>query len=302
MVEAGWYPDPQNGEQERYWDGQEWTDQVQASSGSGPITFNQAVAAPEQVAQGQDAHQSEFTGAHRVEPAEHSGRSRWPVLVIGLVLVLGLVAGALAVTQGWFGGGTSPSDPSQSTSASESESQGGTESSGSPTPGTISKDLCTTGNNRFISMARKDTLQHTGMSIDLPADYGFRLDKSQFTWLDDVYPFGQVKQGQSAIVVGRQPPNFPKNADAVRQAWLCWASNGIDASKNLPEQLSATPKAITTNGLKGYQAVTTYKDGWLDIRAYLSQGETVIVYGYHDDKGAQQQAAIEKSLNSVRVG
>lgn len=297
MVEAGWYPDPQNGEQERYWDGQEWTDRVQAPQDRGqsrPITFNQAVASP--VVDPQPAVSSAPATAEPVR----TGRSRWPVLVVGVVLMLGLVLAAVGVALGWFrGGGATPSPtPSQSSSTSESSSDG----QSSPTGGKVSKDLCTTGNNRFISMQRKDTLQHTGMSIDLPADYGFRLDKSQFPWLDDVYPFGQVKQGQSAVIVGRQPPNFPKGADAVRQAWLCWTTSSMTASENLPEQLSATPEAITTNGLKGYRAVATYKDGWLDIRVYTSQGENVVVYGYHDDKGASTQPVVEKSLNSVRPG
>jgi uncharacterized Tic20 family protein len=35
-VPAGWYPDPQNPSQQRYWDGSRWTENSQPASGQGP--------------------------------------------------------------------------------------------------------------------------------------------------------------------------------------------------------------------------------------------------------------------------
>ncbi|GEM_PF-3521102 len=87
---AGWYPDPQEGGAQRWWDGQRWTEAVRRVAGA------QAPGPPEPAVGSQQGSRGGLRGVP------------WDVLAVGLLFAA--VVGALV---GWFvsGLGEQPVDP-----------------------------------------------------------------------------------------------------------------------------------------------------------------------------------------------
>ena len=96
---SGWYPDPQGGSSQRWWDGQAWTGQVRLVSA-------EPTSAPESRPQPEAGAASPVVSEQPVAVGGGSGR-RW--LLVGGLLVVVMVAAA----GGWWaagGGGTSEPD------------------------------------------------------------------------------------------------------------------------------------------------------------------------------------------------
>ena len=96
---SGWYPDPQGGSSQRWWDGQAWTGQVRLVSA-------EPTSAPESRPQPEAGAASPVVSEQPVAVGGGSGR-RW--LLMGGLLVVVMVAAA----GGWWaagGGGTSEPD------------------------------------------------------------------------------------------------------------------------------------------------------------------------------------------------
>lgn len=96
-AQPGWYPDPQDARGERWWDGRAWTDQLRPATTPPPPP---AWAAP-----GVAGPPTEQVPTAPQQP-EGRKRSRVALVVVGLLVVLALVAGGVALLLDSGGGAT----------------------------------------------------------------------------------------------------------------------------------------------------------------------------------------------------
>lgn len=273
MAEPGWYHDPTGTDRYRYWDGAAWSE----------TTSSELTTAPP---------------AHDGEPPRPV--RRWPLVVAALVVVVAVVV-ALAFNRG---GGTSPVEETTTTSSPESEDPQ------TPAATQTSVDLCAAGNLQYLSTSKQKNVVHSGLAIDFPQDWGFRLDVDQVAWLEDVYPFGTIADGkEAAIIIGRQPISLPTDLTmAVQQNWLCFAARGFLQDDGLPDELPSTVEKIETNGIPGAQATVTTttsqgKEVVVTVRVYNAGDVLVTFIGYHDQGGAAAVTEqIRTTLDTIRRG
>ncbi|MGA4670903.1 DUF2510 domain-containing protein [Propionibacteriaceae bacterium Y1923] len=222
-----------------------------------------------------------------------------------LFLVAGVVALAVVLTLLLPRGGTDPdTDPTEQTTTTEAPTD-------TQTPGATqtSRDLCTAGNGRYLSASKQQNVVHTGLAIDFPQDWGFRLDVDQFPWLEDVYPFGTIANDiEAAIIIGRQPAALPTDLTlAVQQNWLCFVDRGFLQDEGLPDELPADVETIETNGVPGAKtditAETSQGKVVLTIRVHHTGSALVSFIGYHDQAGDTAiDEQIRTTLDTIRRG
>lgn len=185
------------------------------------------------------------------------------------------------------GGSESP------TSEGSGDPSATTEGSGEPTSQVTeaSTELCQAGNQNDVPKGEGGVVDNSGLKLQAPAEWGFRLDKRQWTWLDDIWSYGDIKTGQRAITVGRLPEKLPEGEVGLKQQWLCWTTYGHLKDSGLPAELPGTIKAVERNGLKGHEVTAEVTDsdgvkGTIRIAIFATQGARVAVLGYYDSKAA----------------
>jgi hypothetical protein len=94
---AGWYPDPQDAQQQRYWDGSTWTGHTAASGASAAAPTGAAAMTGAALPTGDPAWQMPMTGA----PMQVQKKSWWklkkvwiPAVVVVALIVIGVVFGS----------------------------------------------------------------------------------------------------------------------------------------------------------------------------------------------------------------
>lgn len=199
MSLPGWYPDPsgQPG-QFRYWNGQLWS-AVTTTDPNSPPPPPPAAPTPQS--------------------------SRLPIIVVAVVAVIALVAGLV-----WW----SPWKPPVVEPTAPPPTQGGPTD---PTPGTGSEEptggeLTCTENNEAGMPGEQPEYVGAGMTYDAVPDFGFRLDASQWSWIDDRAAWGKrVEDGWFAgIVFGgvRQEYGFGPEPDDAAEAFVeCLTTYGV---------------------------------------------------------------------------
>ncbi len=103
--QAGWYPDPEDSTQQRYWDGQQWTDHRAPLSGAGqqPSSSTPSYGEGQQPAWGAGGQQPSYGGYQPAGPTgvQNNQKAIW-ALVLGILSLVccGFVTGIPAIILG----------------------------------------------------------------------------------------------------------------------------------------------------------------------------------------------------------
>ena len=296
MSLPGWYHDPGGSPGHyRYWDGSSWSEGT---------TTNPADPPPSLGHLGPGSSRAGGPASSSAQVFRATPRKVWLGIasIVSLVVVLALIWSMTRPPDD-----EDPPAPTPSASASPTTSTSSEPTSTGATK--TSAELCADGNRRYLSPSKLSQVTHTGLAIDYPADWGFRLDISQFPWLEDPYPFGTIDGGgETAVITGRVPSSLATDTKlAVQQNWLCWATAGVLNDAGLKPEPTSKITEVTTNGVRGHelrQSDTTTKGEKVTtiIRAYESQSRVVVFIGYWNEKGATHSQLALDALDSIRPG
>lgn len=135
MADQGWYSDPQNANQDRWWDGTQWTGQTRPSAGGQPGFVHGGYGAPNQNEQGfgqGGPGQGGFGGPGQGSCGfggdsggknRSGGRTPWIIGGTALVLVAALLLWFLVIAPGRKDDASSSESTSSSTSSSSAPSE-----------------------------------------------------------------------------------------------------------------------------------------------------------------------------------
>ena len=234
----GWHPDPAGVPGRfRFWDGQQWREDV---------TFDQNAPLPD--------------GNGGPGGSAAPGRSRGGLIALivgGAAVVVALVLVLVFVLPGVL----SPTDPEESATPS-SPPTGPPSSPGASGPAELN---CAGGNKVAVNDA---TTQYssTGVTITMPGDWGFRLSKDQWGWLDDQAAFGKVLEPKEdkilagAVLGGVAARNgFTGPEKATADIITCLNRYGVYNDKEY-EQTEVSSEEVTLGGMSGWKRVYEFTD------------------------------------------
>lgn len=165
----GWYPDPQDPSQARFWDGARWTDRRVTPGGDKPLP------------------------------------KTWLVVGLGVLLIVALGFGLTALLSTQEPPAIIPS-PGETSPAATTPSPAG-DASGTQTP-SADVGSCHGGNGAFTRYAHESFFA-AGVAYAHPVEWEFSFDPSYFTWLDDHSALGAIRldgaDNQAGIVFGSVP-------------------------------------------------------------------------------------------------
>lgn len=217
----------------RYWDGQQWREDV---------TFDPNAAPP---------------GAG---PGSAGGGAskKWIPLVIGGVALIAIVVLLFTVVIPRVTGGPDPEDPTSPPVAPPSSGQG--------TPSVGTGELNCAGGNQVSIDAEATSYTSTGATVTVPEGWGFRLEKDQWTWLDDQAAWGTlIKEGEDSFVTAMilggvaERNGFTEPEKATADIVTCLNRYGVYNDKEYPQQ-ELSSEAVTINGMKGWKRVQEFTD------------------------------------------
>lgn len=287
MATPGWYKDPSGQPGHfRWWDGRSWSQQTTTNPASLP---HGPVGVP-------------GMGAPGTGPAgSGSGNRRtwWIVGIIGaLVLALGIGWAALGLARRDVPSVPTSTQvatpdeeaPSAGTSPGEAGASGGSEDDTTP-------DICMAGNDASIPKGSAGKVTNWGLAATVPTDWGFRLDKDQWPWLNDIWSYGSNNPGERAVTIGHLPKAVPDGEAGLRQQWACWTTQGFLQDQKVSPELPGKVTAVTAGGMPGFETTftATTSSGPLHVRmaTYKTAEGRVSVLAFHDDKAAADKAADE---------
>ena len=230
----GWHPDPAGVPgRYRFWDGQQWREDV---------TFDENAPFP-------DEDTTQRPGMSR--GARIGLVAGGAVVVVGLVLVLALVVvPALRAPE--------PETSTEPPIAPPSGGQG--------TPGTGTGELNCAGGNQVSIDDQATSYSSTGATVTMPADWGFRLQKDQWTWLDDQAAWGtMIKEGEDSFVTAAvfgglaERNGFTEPEKATADVITCLNRYGVYNDKDYPQQELASEE-VTINEMAGWKRVQEFTE------------------------------------------
>ncbi|MGO1971906.1 MAG: DUF2510 domain-containing protein [Propionibacteriaceae bacterium] len=263
MNPPGWYPDPAGTPNSfRWWDGQTWSNATTTTPATTPPPQNPASQAGPEMG-------SQLGPGAGGEPGKRAGT---PVIigivVAALVLVL-VVVGVIVVPR--LGGGEE-ADPPPSVEPSSSAS------GGPQTPGTDPGDpaeLNCAGGNQNSTSTQSPIYSAGGLQYEAPEDWGFRFDKSQWSWLDDQAVWGTI------------------DVEPKDEEWAAGvALGGVQVANGFSD-----PKSATTNIL---ECLTTY--GFMNEGDWTATEESAEDVTLGDLKGHRAQYLITNGKQTAYPG
>jgi len=236
----GWYPDPAGvAGRHRYWDGQQWQEEV---------TFDPTTPPPGQDSPGQGPSASPvMSRGARIGLFSVGG-----VVLVAIIVVLAMVLPGLLRSEPPVDPPTGPPPSSVGPTAP-------------PSPGGSGELNCAGGNGVSID-GEATSYNSTGASVDVPEGWGFRLDKSQWTWLDDVAAWAKTfseddQRYVAAMALGgvAERNGFTDPEQATQAVITCLNRYGVYNDKEYPQQETAS-EAVTIGGMKGWKRVVEYTE------------------------------------------
>lgn len=274
-VQPGWYQDPEGPKgQARYWDGSRW----------GPGRTGAAGVA--------DAE-----GRREPDPAQRPWL--WPagiVAVIGVLVALGyfLLPSLLGPD------GTQTIEPT------------GSATPAAP-PDAVGELDCAAANSENFDKGPE--LRVAGIVVPFPdSQWGFRFDRSQWTWINDLHAWGTVEiepagEGWAAgIVAGRLEAGsgFGEPQQAAEAVVECLTTRG---AFNTGEEMGvASSQAVVVDGMPGwsmelrYPEEGTYGATVLQLLAIDTgqQGSLAVVVGFHPEGEPVTSEVVRDSIEGIR--
>lgn len=188
-------------------------------------------------------------------------------VAIGVVVLAVIVAGV------WWGlsrfrGGDEPVDPPPTVPSSEAPPSPGP---GSPSPGAGSgapKELNCAGGNQIAAASQQPIFASSGLQYEAVDGWGFRYDKTQWSWLDDQAVWGTTEiepadeDWAAGIAIGgvQAAEGFGDPKTATADLVTCMTRYGFanDGRWKVTEEES---KDVTVDGLAGHRSVYLLSDG-----------------------------------------
>ena len=161
--------------------------------------------------------------------------------------------------------------------------------------------------------AEEQTFDTAGVEVDIPEEWTFLFDRTQWTWVDDIVARGTVDlpgtvpRAAGVVVGGLAAENgFTAPEDAVVQVLACMETTGPWAG--LGERSAVRTRPVTIDGMPGERADLTYSywDGTPDDRVtvvVLDAGQpatlaSVIAFAPSDARGIGRQ--VDEVVAGVR--
>lgn len=287
-VQPGWYQDPEGPQgQARYWDGTQW-----GPSQGGPTAGYQPQGQP-----------SEDRGPSK------SSLPSWLVPVAVMTL--------LALAIGFFvwgqitGDDPEPTDsPTPTPNASESADPNPSGSEGEPVEvGALNCAAASSSN-----FPKGPELRVAGIVVPFPdAEWGFRYDSSQWTWINDLHAWGTIdiepsdENWAAGIVAGRLEAGngFGDPEQAAEATVECLTTYG---PFNTGAEMEVTSsEAVTIDGMSGWQMELAFPEEGQYGHTVLhvitldagQAGNLATVIGFHPNGESGTESMVQDALANI---